>query len=361
MIDNTTIQAFELLPDPILICELDGTLIYKNPIAAKLLALPHLNCRIFSHLKKRAGMIFEHWEDRLPAFLEYESRHDIYTALVDTVYYETRTVALFFFSPMFDFSFMEKTKLLTPTALAESFSASKISNLAARSYSGEATRSPDFLRHQKAHRLFDHFFRAILHDIRAKSETCYCDVKTAIDVLNYAVEKIFSYFGVTVTFPILDERYPMGKIEFSPFVLLFSELLVTISELSAKSATISLCKEHTNLNFTIHALLRHDQPTVEEGSFDILEDKLPISALDLYTFKTLCRNQHYLFQFSLKTRTFTAELKVPNTEKYAIREQNTIDLESIYRKFDRFATLLEKNELFACLSQSQTLSGGPRT
>ena len=342
MLDSLALKAFDSMTNPILLCEFDGTLIYKNPQAAKELKLPHLNRRILTHLNRDGKAAFENWRESMPAFIEYESEGRSATALADSVYFETRSVVLLFFSHLLDFSFMESTKLLTPERVAECISASKLTRLAKEVYLREEKQSADLSRrkHLQAIRVFKRVFSSLLNDPFLCAEPLHYTLEKAIQPISYAADTILARFGSSIVFQPLDRALIDLRLDFKPFSLLLSNLLVLLAEITSSPASVTVTEERSAVLFSIDTTLREEDAAFFVGGSEALAQLLPISSLDLYAFEALCQNQRYRLQTVQDGNRLTLKLTVPVTNEFTVRERSAEELAYIMHTIDRAAALL---------------------
>ena len=101
MIEDITLHAYNEMINPIILCELSGKVIYKNPSATKQIRKPIKGGKIIDYLSRDSRSDFEKSvsEKSFPCFWEVESEGDLFSAFVDIVYYERRPVLFLVFSP----------------------------------------------------------------------------------------------------------------------------------------------------------------------------------------------------------------------------------------------------------------------
>ena len=94
--EDISLRAFDEIVNPVLLCELDGKVIYKNSEAGHSLKKPSLGGKIQTYLSRHDRPLIENGVkfERFPTFVELESDGDLFSAFADVVYYEG---ALFFF------------------------------------------------------------------------------------------------------------------------------------------------------------------------------------------------------------------------------------------------------------------------
>lgn len=348
MLDTLAFHALDIVTNPILICETDGTLLYKNEEAEKRLQVPHLKKKLTTHLTKSGKAVLRDFRTSLPAFLEYDSEGTMITAFVDSVYYESRPVLLFLFSHLFDFSFLERTKRLASEAIAKSLSGNKIVSLAVASYTREDL--PVALRNRQGHivatRVFQKLFSSVLTELYYGGETLLYSLNYANEIMAYASRKILSRFGLDVLFPALDHESANLLIDFKPFALLMANILTMLAEITVNpTASVTITEEENYVLYAISATVREEVSRVFVGGTEAFSYILPGCALDLYIFDALCKNQSFRFDFTLKgtnTDNLTLRLRAPIERKYTVSEHMAKDRASIFAIIDRFAKLLEE-------------------
>ena len=348
MLESLVFHALDIVTNPVIITEPDGTLLYKNEEAEKRLQVPHVKRKITKHLRKNDREIIKNFRDTLPAFLEYESEGNYLPAFVDTVYYESRPVLLFLFSHLFQFSFMEHTKLLQPSAIAEKLSGNKILSIARDAYTREDL--PIALRNRQGHivatRVFQKLFSTILTELYYGGESLLYPLNYANEIMAYASRKILTKFGLDVLFPALDIEKSTLLIDFKPFSLLLSHLLILLAEVTVSpTASICITEEENTVLYAISAEIKADDRRIFIGGTEAFSHILPGCALDLYLFDTLCQNQKFRFDFTLKDceeNNLTLRLRAPIERKYVVSERIERDRAMLFAIIDRYAALLEK-------------------
>ena len=346
MLDPISFKAFDSLANPMMICETDGRVIYKNTQASRTLQVPHLGRRVLGHFDRNGKAAFRNWRESMPAFLEYEFEGQTVTAFADTTVYENRTVILLFFSHLFNFSLIEPCKLFSPQEIAHYLSAGQLIRLATDAHLREnsdmlsETRS----RHLRACRAFQQLFSSILCALHYNGEAVYQSLESAFQMIRYAADRILSPMGLTPTFPEIPEAFAAYTLDFKPFALLLSHILVMLTEISnPASATLSLHEEHHTLWVEIKAPIKDIKSQFTSNKTASLSHLLPGSSLDLYAFQALCDNQHYHFAYTIDTSTdptLSLKLRVPVHTQTAVCEIHTEEFLLLYDLIHHFAASL---------------------
>ena len=363
MLETLAFHALDSVTNPIIVCEPDGTVLYKNGEAEKRLQVPHLKKKLIIHLSKESRALLKNYKSALPSFIDYTSDGEIHSAFVDIVYYEARPVILFFFSHLFDFAFTEKTKLLQPEAIAEKLSGNKIVSLAIRSY--KSVDLPLALRNRTGHivatRVFRRLFSTVLTELYYGGETVLYSLDYANEIIAYAARNILSRFGLDVLFPILDKTMASILIDFKPFSLLLSNLLTMLAEITVTpTASVRVIDEGDTVLYEITGSIKDEHKRVFVGGVEAFSEILPGCALDLYTFDILCKNQSFRFDFTVKEASadnLILRLRAPIERKYTVHERMVKDKANLFAIIEVFAEKLEKNlDDFAALRSDEFVS-----
>ena len=235
--------ALNLLTNPVLMSEMDGTLIYRNDEAMKRLQIPHLTRKVFGHFTPTARKTLKNHETALPAFLDYTTYGSTVTVYVDRLTLDDREVLFYFFSHLFDFSLMEHHKLTPDKTLLGEFSGNKLAKLAIAAYEREDL--PEALDNRKRHitatRVLKKLVAGILDEIYDNGEKFLYLIEDVNEILSAATETTLSRFGLNIAFPMRIFENSDILIDFKPFLLLFSQIMVLFAEVSvSKNATVRI-------------------------------------------------------------------------------------------------------------------------
>lgn len=342
MQSSTLFPALDLLTNPVLLTELDGKLIYRNKEALKSLQIPHLTRRIVTHFTPDGRKALRNYHSALPAFLDYTSHETTVTVFADRLSLDGRDVLLFFFSHLFDFSIMEHSRLSSSEKLLDEFSGNKLASLALSAY--EREDMPDAIHNRQEHlaatRLWHKLVSVILTELYHDGEKVLYPLGSALEILSIAIDATLTRFGLSVSFPILSKEKSTLLIDFKPFILLFSQILVLLTEINvSKNARISIIEQENCLSFELAVKIKHEYHRIFIGGAESFSYLLPCALLDLFTFNALCKNQGFKFDFALRDNgddNLTCRLSVPAEKQYTVCDRidrDKIKILAIIRKF----------------------------
>lgn len=329
MLSTTLFPALDLLTNPVLLTDPDGTLIYRNEEALKRLQIPHLTRKIVGHFSPNGKKALKNYKDALPAFLDYDSYETTVTVYVDYVELDGRDVLFYFFSHLFNFSLMEHQKNSPDKTLVQEFSGNKLAHLAIDAYEREDL--PDALQNREKHiiatRVLQNLVSTILNEIHGNGEKFLYFIDDVNEIMAAAANHTLSRHGLNISFPIRFEDNSDILIDFKPFLLLFSQVMILLAEVStSKNAAVRIIEQEDTVIYELAGRVKREYHRIFIGGAESFSHVLPGTLLDLFTFNALCENQGYEFGFTLRDnddRNLTFRLKIPIERKYTVSDHTT--------------------------------------
>lgn len=346
MLSTTLFPALDLLTNPVLLTEIDGTLIYRNKEALKRLQIPHLTRKIIGHFTPNHRKALRNYATDLPAFLDYSSYETTVTVFADFLTLDERQVLFFFFSHLFDFSLMEHQKNSPANTLLQEFSGNKLAYLAISAYEREdlSDAQRNYEGHIAATRVLQKLVSTILNELYGNGEKILYSIGDANEILYAATQNTLSRFGLNIIFPIFFEENSDILIDFKPFILLFSQILVLLAEINtSKNAIVRITEQEDTVLYELAGRIKREYHRIFIGGAESFSYVLPGCLLDLFTFNALCKNQGYEFGFTLRDNddnNLTFRLKIPIERKYTVNDRIKRDKEKILAIIEKFNPIL---------------------
>jgi len=346
MLSTTLFPALDLLTNPVLLTEPDGTLIYRNEEALKRLQIPHLTRKIVGHFSPNGRKALRNYQNSLPAFLDYDSYETTVTVYVDCIELDGRDVLFYFFSHLFDFSLMEHQKNSPDKTLLQEFSGNKLANLAITAYEREDL--PDALHNREGHvnatRVLQKLVSTVLNELHGNGEKFLYTIDDVNEIMSAATTHTLSRFGLNIAFPIRFQENSDILIDFKPFVLLFSQIMVLLAEITvSKSAIVRITEQEDTVLYELAGRIKREYHRIFIGGAESFSHVLPGTLLDLFTFNALCKNQGYEFGFTLRDNddnNLTFRLKIPIERKYTVSDRFKKSKEQILALIEAFGKSL---------------------
>lgn len=356
MTESLFLDLFDELVNPILLCEKNGIIFFKNKAAVRELPRPKTGASLLPYLSSRDRLRFLPGEktagDLFPAFLELTDRGERCRAFADTIRYNGRTAVLLISSPLFFCDLSLPIYQREGALLKKQFSFDELlSRLEALAESDRLmAASRRYSLHRKMTALFYRLIHTTLQNVAADREQLYFRLDKTVSALSYACDSVFGRFGREVLFEADTADLSLYFIEFRPFLLLVSLLILCVAELTEMAVTIRLVRrneEQIELLLSVTADRTGNSDSVDSSDrFGTL--LLPGRTLDLFFFEKFLSGGRYAFATSSKQEengALTLSLSAPIYPARRLREKEELILEEILSAIDhRLTELLSEDK-----------------
>lgn len=345
MIDEIALSAFDELSNPILFCETDGTLLYKNQAAARHLGKLQTKAKLFKHLDEATCARFaaEPIQEAFPAFASVSYMGEEYRALCDLIYFERRPVVLFFFSQLLVYDLAFPLFCRTTEELRSLISAERLVNQIRNAYTADHPYPAGYDPETRLGmtRVFLSLIEYVARETAYGLDRVLYRLDRSLEILAYAARSVLGKIGIDLVFYADVLMTSTRLVDFKPFALLVSHLLILAVEFSDGP----LLRVHIHCDKEDEALITisADQSFVLEGvdyaGVNKLISFLPGRSLDLYLFDKLCHTGKYRFDFSIREcekNNLCLRFTSPTYRATRLRERDEIDRDSLLQLIDRF-------------------------
>ncbi len=343
MIESATLHAFDELVNPILLCEVWGKVLFKNKAAVREIPLPKTGGSLCAYLSKEYRALFSSAfpKESFPLFPELSVEGKFRRAFADPVAYNGRTAILLVFSPLFLHEItlpLWKTGGKELAALARAEEIVRMANHLSRTDKIlEAGR--DFPLHRDMTTLFYRLVDHTLQEVAYGKEQFYFRLDRTIRTLSYACDSVLFRWGWDVIFEADLADLSLCFVEFKPFVLLVSLLVLFMAEFSrAPTLTVSLERTDSGSLWLLFSAPQNRALRIPRGKSGKLAELLPGRSIDLYFFDKLFCTDRYRFDFSLSQNPQTPmklRFSAPIFPARHLREYEELDLPSLLTGIDR--------------------------
>lgn len=341
MIEDITLRAFDLLVNPVIVCETSGKVIFKNTEAVRRLPKPSRGGNVNSYLEKESRKRFESGA-AFPGFFDFNGEAGFESAFADVVYYERRPVVLLLFSHLFLYRPAMPLFRKAPQVLKTLTSGEKIIHLATDLYTSESMvkAARDRTMHRKTVQIFHKIVNAILTEFAYGRSEIHVLVNYTLDILLYACNKVLSHLGLDIIFENNYTDGDMMMLDYKPFTLFASSFILFATEISQGHliyADVSQDSEDDSLHMSFKVETGKRLSTVSRGGTGSFAELLPGRSLDLYFFGLACKESAYRFSFSLSPKEkydLTMRLATPTYIPLTLREESPITKKKAYAFID---------------------------
>lgn len=360
MTESLFFNLFDELVNPVLLCEKNGVVFFKNKAAVREVPRPKTGASLLPALSESDRLRFFPGEKTagglFPAFLELSDRGERRRAFADRIRCNGRTAVLLIFSPLFLCDLSLPVYRNAGASLRKQFSSNELlARLGALAASDKiVTAGRRYPLHREMTALFYRLIDTTLQTVTAGREQLYFRLDKTIASLSYACDSVFGRFGWDVFFEADMADLSLYFVEFRPFLLLSSLLILWAAELTETGAiALRLVRQEGRvaLQLSVHPG-KTDSFDSADAARQFSTSLLPGRTLDLFFFEKLLSSERYAFSVSPKPNeqnTLALSLSAPIYPARRLREKEELLLEDIFAAIDRrFAELLSegKNGLF---------------
>ena len=347
--EDISLRAFDEIVNPVLLCELDGKVIYKNSEAGHSLKKPSLGGKIQTYLSRHDRPLIENGVkfERFPTFVELESDGDLFSAFADVVYYEGRPVLLLVFSHLFLYEVSVPLFRASPQALKQTIGGERLATLATNIYTSdlvvEASRKKS--HHKRMTQIFYKLVDTLLTELSYANDSAVYPLAYTLDILSYACNKVLSHLGLDIIFEVRYENADSTFVNFKTLPLLLANFILLAAEVTDSHIIYASVEEDIDgdVIFRFPLTVKKSHAMIPLGGTGSFTDLLPGRSVDLFFFEKICKSSSYHFDFTLNPKekeNLRMRLYTPISHRLVMHEVDPFRYEDAIRMIDRLAERL---------------------
>jgi hypothetical protein len=336
---RTDQDSLDHLTTPIILCDKEGRVIYKNDIAVSQIRLPKRNTDMRVHLDQTGtGELDRIFERKRPSLITVHTGDRNAKAFVTSYYRNEQECSLWVFS-----SFMQTnaSSRLFSTFEAEMTAVAKdlcdiIIAIDQKSLLplGKSANSLN----KKIETKFTHLLSSLLE---GRTENSTWSVKESIQILSTQIPTLFGEFGYHIQMNVMDSSKNISQyLDFRNFILFYSHALTFCAELTRNR------KLHLNIIGTDEMVILFEiqftllyPPIFSEESSDLsqLYQLAPMNCFDILIFDALTKLSGYHISYSVNSShedNVVIRFKIPTTLKRSLYSSKNLGKENAFVKTD---------------------------